>query len=73
MYISHINIKDFVYTFIHLKIHGKAAFVHYAFVHVNKNVFLLVHSDGVPDWLQLWLLVLPTKVDYYLEELSTSD
>ena len=48
-YISHIYIKDFVYVFRRLKIHGKAAFVRYAFAHVKKTAFLLVHSDGAPD------------------------
>ena len=48
-YISHIYIKDFVYIFRRLKIHGKAAFVRYAFAYVKKTAFLLVYSDGVPD------------------------
>ena len=38
-YISHIYIKEFVYIFRRVKIHGKAAFVHYVFTHVKKTVF----------------------------------
>ena len=56
-----------MYAFIDSNLYGKAAFVWQTLAHVQKSRLVLVYSDSLPVWLQLWY-VASTYYGYLLAE-----
>lgn len=60
---SYIYIQESVHTYVY-RLYVHTGFMYQILVHIYKSLVLYTYSDDLPTSLQLWFLLLCTKIVY---------